>query len=864
MRSVGRIVKSLLAILLLCSWIPLAVAVSITVDPGVYKGGWYIGESDSYFGRATLDVPDGKQWVGLGDYVDTLFLIDVSSNGDVVVENGVSASGTRNMLTFRTAEIVIDPSGYDGIFFIEDIFTGAGKQPLQLVPGIKYQINIGEGGFRRRFEFSVTGAGKVTSDNTDSMAGAENVVRLLTTTINVDPSGYEGLYSVYPATKEKWSSGKASFVLPNGLSYRLQIGNEPIEFFVAEDGALSGRGESSIDFVGNTMQLKTVEVVVDPANYHGQWVVVRATRDWWMSGRQTLRLVAGVNYTFYVGTAENKIDVHVASDGGVTGASRDSLLFENNTITFRNTLVTIDPAGFSGNWRLGYAHPVDMAERIRGQETLALVPGNAYIVEPTANDSFGFVVDKGGEIRVTNQQNATALGSTLKFNTEFVEISPASPDLQWLVDIGPAETRRGIHRLNLVPGVNYQITANRAAAPFRLESPCKTQPEQLQIDGETVAVMCADARLDTDKDDIPDRGDNCPRDSNIDQADIDGDGTGDACDDDVDGDQVPHAIDNCREMFNPEQADADRDGIGDACDDDADNDNVPNEIDNCPLTANPDQRDRDGDGIGDACDDDLDKDGIPNESDNCPTVPNPDQRDTNKNEKGDACDSDADSDGIENARDNCPLIANPDQKDRDHDGRGDACDDDHDNDGVPDTVDNCPSVPDRDQIDTDKDGKGDACDDDIDNDGVANTVDNCPMVRNADQMDADNDGIGNACDTDDDNDGVLDTTDNCSLIVNSDQRNADGDKFGDACDDDIDGDKVTNANDACLDTALGRKVDNRGCSGEQLMAIACQQADYVEHGRYVSCVARAAGDALSKGLLTDNEKWRFISGAANR
>lgn len=856
--------RSLLPILLLCSWVPPAFAVVVQVDPGQYKGEWYIGESDGYLGRASLDIAPGKHWVGLGNYVDTLFLIDVSSNGEVFVENGVSASGTRNLLTLRNTDIVIDPSGYDGIYFIEDIFTGSGNQTLQLVPGIKYQMNIGEGGFRRRFEFSVTGDGKVVSENAESIAASENVVRLLTTTINVDPGGYAGLYSIYPASRDKWSSGRGSFVLPNGLQYRLQIGNEPIEFFVSDTGVLSGRGESSIEFTGNTMVLKTVDVVVDPASYHGRWVLVRATRDWWMSGHQTLTLVAGVSYSIYVGPEGNKTDIHVASDGELTGANRDSFVFDKNTITFKNTLVTIDPAGFSGNWRLGHAHPVDMPEWLRGSETLTLVPGNSYVIEPTLNDSFEFLVDESGQIRMQDHQTGTALGSTIKFNTEFVEVAPGSPELQWLVDIAPAETRRGMDRLNLVAGVSYQIMVNRSVATFSLETPCKVEPEQLPIDGETLTLICADARMDTDRDEIPDRSDNCPRDSNTDQSDHDGDGIGDACDDDLDGDRAANAIDNCREMFNPEQVDTDRDGVGDACDDDADNDGVLNDLDNCPFTVNPDQRDRDGDGEGDACDDDLDKDGIPNIADNCPTVPNSDQRDTNKNGQGDACDSDADSDGIENSRDNCPLIVNPDQKDRDGDGRGDACDNDHDNDGVPDAADNCPNNPNRDQTDTDKDGKGDGCDDDTDNDGVANAVDNCPRVGNSDQLDTDKDGIGDACDDDMDSDGVPNAADNCPKVRNPDQLDTDKDGTGDACDDDIDGDKIDNRNDACPETGPGRKVDARGCSGEQLIAIACNRADYDEHGRYVSCVARAAGDALTRGLLTDNEKWRFISGAANR
>jgi hypothetical protein len=73
--------------------------------------------------------------------------------------------------------------------------------------------------------------------------------------------------------------------------------------------------------------------------------------------------------------------------------------------------------------------------------------------------------------------------------------------------------------------------------------------------------------------------------------------------DDPDKDGVPTPVDNCPGVYNPDQADLNHDGIGDACDPDIDGDHVVNSVDNCPRVANPDQKDSDRDGIGDACDD---------------------------------------------------------------------------------------------------------------------------------------------------------------------------------------------------------------------------------------------------------------------
>jgi hypothetical protein len=106
----------------------------------------------------------------------------------------------------------------------------------------------------------------------------------------------------------------------------------------------------------------------------------------------------------------------------------------------------------------------------------------------------------------------------------------------------------------------------------------------------TIKMLAFDALYGLDGDAVPAGKDTCPH------------AIDDTCTaQDDDGDGKENNIDNCRYIANANQADMDNDGKGDACDADRDGDLVQNFKDNCPSVLNSAQTDANGNKIGDMC-----------------------------------------------------------------------------------------------------------------------------------------------------------------------------------------------------------------------------------------------------------------------
>ena len=211
---------------------------------------------------------------------------------------------------------------------------------------------------------------------------------------------------------------------------------------------------------------------------------------------------------------------------------------------------------------------------------------------------------------------------------------------------------------------------------------------------------------------------------------------------DFDGDNVGTG-DNCAENYNPEQLDYNGDGFGDACDDDDDSDGIDDVVDSCPRGVkdwtSTDMTDHDGDGCKDLDEEDLDDDGdgVPDMTDACPVGIGGAGYDLDGDGCKDVEDPDDDGDQVRDESDLCSTgeIDWSSGTLTDHDG--DGCldmhteDSDDDNDGIADSIDQCPvgatNWPSNINTDFDGDGCKDGFEDeDDDDDGISNVIDDCP------------------------------------------------------------------------------------------------------------------------------------------
>jgi hypothetical protein len=619
--------------------------------------------------------------------------------------------------------------------------------------------------------------------------------------VTIDPAGFDGSYWINGQIK----SGPQTLDLAVG-NQTVLIGSTSRAISVDAGGVVTVDPDStlSLSATGSVVSFNATPITIDPGAFSGLWSMAYIVN--WTSGSKTLQLVKGIDYRVNHGTHSTDLIFSVDANGNVDSTNNLSLLTSSSTLAFKTVPVNIDPGAYSGYFNISYGKAWQ-----RGLQTLNLIPNQYYYFAVGDWGPLFFHLDAAGVVATDNMAQPSypdatpqlqASGNNITFNTVEIHFDPGFYEGDWATGRANWPSRRiGPVTLHMVPGLRYSLTPDSWGwFYYNVSLSGEVTVEQSHWGSGTGNTLTFNT-----VEVFADPGEyagfyqlNWTR---------------------FQGAQSLHLVPGLSYRFSS----------------DLHGGNVAQIVSvSEPCAVNPDAIQLESINLATvtinfSCTEpvtDSDMDGLPDEVDNCPLTYNPDQMDFDLDGSGDACDDDKDGDDVGNLIDNCPLTVNPLQEDLDGDGYGDACDDDIDGDTVSDQVDNCPATPNLAQHDQDSDGQGDACDNDIDGDSVLNSSDNCPNVSNTEQTDTDLDGEG------------------------------------DACDGDTDGDGVANMDDLCPATELNSLVEVNGCNGGQYIALHCERSAFKNHGRYVSCVSHRSSEAVDLGLITRQQRSRYVSEAA--
>jgi MBG domain (YGX type)/Bacterial Ig-like domain (group 3)/Putative Ig domain/PKD domain/RTX calcium-binding nonapeptide repeat (4 copies) len=168
--------------------------------------------------------------------------------------------------------VAIDPGAYAGTYSVlgEGSFTG--PTTLELASGT-YTVDssTGPGG---TFDFGVDALGNVTSLAPLSAGDGLGTLSFHTAGVTIDPGASTGGYELSPFGGTVFT-GPQSFNLIAGLSYRLTsaAGGGSFTFQLDGTGNVQAVSSNAAQGVGNTLEIATVQVAVDPGNYTGPYTV---------------------------------------------------------------------------------------------------------------------------------------------------------------------------------------------------------------------------------------------------------------------------------------------------------------------------------------------------------------------------------------------------------------------------------------------------------------------------------------------------------------------------------------------------------------------------------------------------------------
>ncbi len=269
--------------------------------------------------------------------------------------------------------------------------------------------------------------------------------------VQIDPSGYTGHY--YLIGEGTHWEGSSVYELQPGTHAIEICGVGSLKFDVDEEGNVTSQNTAAVNVSGRTLQFNTASVLIDPAGYLGNYDIALGEIASFGSGSQSIVAVKGMNgYPVRIYAVDTFL-FNVDAEGNVTSQDSVAATGVGSTLQFNTTNVTIDPAGYTGNYDVVFG---EVAHFGNGSRSIVAVKGmDGYPVRIYGVDMFVFNVDAAGNVASQDPVAATGEGNTLRFNTTTVTIDPSDYRGYYDVVLGQvANTGSGVRDVVAVRGLD--------------------------------------------------------------------------------------------------------------------------------------------------------------------------------------------------------------------------------------------------------------------------------------------------------------------------------------------------------------------------------------------------------------------------